>query len=55
VPIWSHYDPAIGVWVITGKDSEKGRGAEGEGKLVFTMRSERWRAVDHARRAASAG
>jgi hypothetical protein len=26
VPIWYDFDPAIGVWVITGKDSEKGRG-----------------------------
>ena len=25
VPIWYDYDPAIGVWVITGEDSRKGK------------------------------
>ena len=25
VPIWYDFDPAVGVWVITGRDSEKGR------------------------------
>ena len=40
VPIWYDYDPTIGVWVITGKDSEKGR-ALGRSRPIRAVRAER--------------
>jgi hypothetical protein len=40
VPIWYDYDPAIGVWVITGKDSEKGRALAAAGRFALCAQSE---------------
>src|SRR5262245_31222625 len=40
VPIWYDYDPAIGVWVITGKDSEKGRALGDAGRFALCAQSE---------------
>jgi nitroimidazol reductase NimA-like FMN-containing flavoprotein (pyridoxamine 5'-phosphate oxidase superfamily) len=40
VPIWYDYDPAIGVWVITGKDSEKGRALGAAGRFALCAQSE---------------
>ena len=40
VPIWYDYDPAIGVWVITGKDSEKGRALSAAGRFALCAQSE---------------
>jgi nitroimidazol reductase NimA-like FMN-containing flavoprotein (pyridoxamine 5'-phosphate oxidase superfamily) len=40
VPIWYDYDPAIGVWVITGKDSEKGRALTAAGRFTLCTQSE---------------
>lgn len=40
VPIWYDYDPAIGVWVITGKHSEKGRALAAAGRFALCAQSE---------------
>jgi nitroimidazol reductase NimA-like FMN-containing flavoprotein (pyridoxamine 5'-phosphate oxidase superfamily) len=40
VPNWYDYDPAIGVWVITGKDSEKGRALDAAGRFALCAQSE---------------
>src|SRR5262245_24274067 len=40
VPIWYDYDPTIGVWVITGKDSEKGRALGEAGRFALCAQSE---------------
>ena len=40
VPIWYDFDPAIGVWVITGKDSEKGRALAAAGRFALCAQSE---------------
>ena len=40
VPIWYDYDPAIGVWVITGKDSEKGRALAAAGRFALCAQTE---------------
>lgn len=40
VPIWYDFDPAIGVWVITGKDSEKGRALAAAGRFSLCAQSE---------------
>src|SRR3989442_13832060 len=39
-PIWYDYDPTIGVWVITGKDSEKGRALGAAGRFALCAQSE---------------
>ena len=40
VPIWYDFDPAIGVWVITGKGSEKGRALTAAGRFALCAQSE---------------
>lgn len=40
VPIWYGFDPAIGVWVITGRDSEKGRALRAAGRFTLCAQSE---------------
>src|SRR5262245_64678688 len=40
VPIWYDFDPAIGVWVITGKDSEKGRALAAARRFALCAQSE---------------
>ncbi len=40
VPIWYDYDPAIGVWVITGENSEKGRALRAAGRFTLCAQSE---------------
>jgi nitroimidazol reductase NimA-like FMN-containing flavoprotein (pyridoxamine 5'-phosphate oxidase superfamily) len=40
VPIWYGYDPAIGVWVITGRESEKGRALAAAGRFALCAQSE---------------
>lgn len=40
VPIWYDYDPSIGVWVITGAESEKGRALREAGRFTLCAQSE---------------
>ena len=40
VPIWYDYDPAIGIWVITGEDSQKGRALHAAGRFTLCAQSE---------------
>jgi hypothetical protein len=40
VPIWYDFDPAIGVWLITGRASEKGRALEKAGRFALCAQSE---------------
>ena len=40
VPIWYDFDPAIGVWLITGRDSEKGRALAAAGRFALCAQSE---------------
>jgi nitroimidazol reductase NimA-like FMN-containing flavoprotein (pyridoxamine 5'-phosphate oxidase superfamily) len=40
VPIWYGFDPAIGVWVITGESSEKGRALRAAGRFTLCAQSE---------------
>jgi len=40
VPIWYDFDPAIGVWLITGKKSEKGRALAGAGRFALCAQNE---------------
>ena len=39
-PIWYDYDPAIGVWVITARESEKGRALTAAGRFALCAQSE---------------
>jgi nitroimidazol reductase NimA-like FMN-containing flavoprotein (pyridoxamine 5'-phosphate oxidase superfamily) len=40
VPVWYDYDPAIGVWLITDADSEKGRALARSGRFTLCAQSE---------------
>jgi len=40
VPIWYDYDPAVGVWVITGAESEKGRALRAAGRFSLCAQVE---------------
>ena len=40
VPIWYDYDPAIGVWVITEKGSQKGLALAAAGRFAMCAQSE---------------
>ena len=40
VPIWYDFDPAIGVWLITGRESEKGRALAAAGRFALCAQSE---------------
>jgi len=40
VPIWYDYAPDTGLWVITGKDSEKGRALQDAGRFALCAQSE---------------
>jgi hypothetical protein len=40
VPIWYDFAPAIGVWLITGRDSEKGRALAAAGRFALCAQSE---------------
>lgn len=40
VPIWYDYDPSVGVWVITGADSEKGRALRAAGRYSLCAQVE---------------
>jgi hypothetical protein len=40
VPIWYDFDPAIGVWLITGRASEKGRALDKAGRFALCAQSE---------------
>ena len=40
VPIWYDYDPKIGVWVITGEDSVKGRALTRAKRFTLVAQSE---------------
>jgi len=41
VPIWYDYDPAVGVWVITGEDSQKGRALAEARRFALCAQSEK--------------
>jgi Pyridoxamine 5'-phosphate oxidase len=40
VPIWYDFDPAIGIWLITGKDSEKGRALAAARRFALCAQTE---------------
>jgi len=40
VPIWYDYDPAVGLWVLTGAESEKGRALRAAGRFSLCAQSE---------------
>lgn len=40
VPIWYDYDPKIGVWILTSKDSAKGRALETAGRYTLVAQDE---------------
>jgi nitroimidazol reductase NimA-like FMN-containing flavoprotein (pyridoxamine 5'-phosphate oxidase superfamily) len=40
VPIWYDYDPAIGVWVLTGEDSQKGQALREAGRYSLCAQTE---------------
>jgi nitroimidazol reductase NimA-like FMN-containing flavoprotein (pyridoxamine 5'-phosphate oxidase superfamily) len=40
VPIWYDYAPDVGLWVITGKDSEKGRALASAGRFSLCAQVE---------------
>lgn len=40
VPIWYDYDPAVGIWVITGAESEKGRALRAAGRFSLCAQVE---------------
>jgi uncharacterized protein len=40
VPIWYDYAPAVGVWVITGKDSQKSRALAEAQRFALCVQSE---------------
>lgn len=40
VPIWYDYDPGIGVWIITGEKSQKGRALQKTGGFSLCAQSE---------------
>jgi nitroimidazol reductase NimA-like FMN-containing flavoprotein (pyridoxamine 5'-phosphate oxidase superfamily) len=40
VPIWYDFDPAIGVWVITEPESQKGRALQQAGRFSICAQSE---------------
>ena len=40
VPIWYDFDPAIGVWLITSRASEKGRALAKAGRFALCAQSE---------------
>lgn len=39
-PIWYDYDPAVGVWIITGQDSLKGRLLKEAGRFTLVAQVE---------------
>jgi hypothetical protein len=40
VPIWYDFEPAVGVWLITDRDSEKGRALAAAGRFALCAQSE---------------
>lgn len=40
VPIWYDYDPAVGVWILTSKESAKGRALEAAGRYTLVAQVE---------------
>ena len=40
VPIWYDYDPEIGIWIITEKDSAKGRALRAAGRFTICAQQE---------------
>ena len=40
VPIWYDYAPDVGLWVITGKDSQKGRALAAAGRFSLCAQTE---------------
>jgi hypothetical protein len=40
VPIWYDFEPSIGVWLITGRESEKGRALAAAGRFALCAQSE---------------
>ena len=40
VPIWYDFDPAIGLWLITGRTSEKGHALAAAGRFALCAQSE---------------
>ena len=40
VPIWYDYEPDIGVWVLTGEDSVKGRALRAAGRYTLCAQTE---------------
>jgi Pyridoxamine 5'-phosphate oxidase len=40
VPIWYDFDPAIGVWLITSRASEKGQALDKAGRFALCAQSE---------------
>ena len=40
VPIWYDYDPEIGVWVLTGGDSQKGQALREAGRYSLCAQTE---------------
>ena len=40
VPIWYDFDPAIGVWLITSRESEKGQALDKAGRFALCAQNE---------------
>ena len=40
VPIWYDFDPAVGIWVLTGPESRKGRALEAAGRFSLCAQVE---------------
>ena len=40
VPIWYDYSPSVGLWVITGESSEKGRAIASAGRFTLVAQEE---------------
>jgi nitroimidazol reductase NimA-like FMN-containing flavoprotein (pyridoxamine 5'-phosphate oxidase superfamily) len=40
VPIWYDFDPEVGVWVLTGAQSQKGRALQAAGRFTLCAQSE---------------
>jgi hypothetical protein len=40
VPIWYDFDPKVGVWVVTGRDSLKGRALASAGRFTLVAQTE---------------
>jgi nitroimidazol reductase NimA-like FMN-containing flavoprotein (pyridoxamine 5'-phosphate oxidase superfamily) len=48
VPIWYAYPPGGELWLVTDRDSRKGRESRG-GSIRVSLRPERWLSVDYSK------